>query len=680
MILRVSLMMLTVVCLAVPATSRAAVSKYSIVLASSPAARSNWSIDKHPLFEGRYVYISRIHLQGKDWQRLNIGFYDDRKQASVELNRIRSLYSDAWLHEVSQTEIEQAEKSHLYAPAKTVLAAAGNVPVSQDGEEKISGMTDENLQKIMRDAKSAYKKQDYSKAIRLFSAVISAGDSAHSQEALELLGLSRQRNGQKAHAASIYRQYLQSYPDSEGANRVLQRLNGLMTETTSRKQDVNMAADEEQDDPGVFLAYGSISQYYRHDQISIDGVGDSTRQSLLSSYADATAIYRKRDTEHTVQAVVSNNYDFIEDRDTPSTNRIYEMYYQASSRNNGNFLKLGRQKLRVGAALNRFDGLALGYQISPDYHITLLGGAPVEIDNKTSINDHKVFYGLVFDTGTFLRNWNANLFHFHQTVDGINDRTDTGVELFYRDAANLFYGLVDYESQYNVINTININANTQLSQDLSLHMTAYMLQTPLMSTSNALIGQSVTSIEELQKTMNIEQIRQLARDRTSKSQTATVGATKQLNKNYQVNIDITAASNDGTVASGGVAAQPSTGTNTFLSGQLVANSLFTLSDTIVFGFRYYQTNLSDTTTLLLNTRFPITRLWRINPRLQLDHRERSSGGAQDKVRLYLKTDYTASRKARFDFEIGYDDVSDDTNNQDLNSNSLYYMLGYRLDF
>jgi maltoporin len=103
-------------------------------------------------------------------------------------------------------------------------------------------------------------------------------------------------------------------------------------------------------------------------------------------------------------------------------------------------------------------------------------------------------------------------------------------------------------------------------------------------------------------------------------------------------------------------------------------------DTGVFGIRYYSTEPSDTISFIVNTRFPITRLWRINPRLQYDIRKFNDDHSQEKLRALVRTDYQYLKKVRFDVEIGYDATNEENNGVSLGNNNLFFMLGYRWDF
>jgi hypothetical protein len=207
-----------------------------------------------------------------------------------------------------------------------------------------------------------------------------------------------------------------------------------------------------------------------------------------------------------------------------------------------------------------------------------------------------------------------------------------------------------------------------------------MRKVPSLATSNALIGRPEGSIEELLENLNIEQIYQLARDRTADSATITLGGSQPISEKLQVNADITFARAEGTVDSGGVPATPSTGTDYYISTQIVGNNLILKRDTGVLGIRYLDTSLANTWSFIANTRIPVSRSWRVNPRFQYDIRNASDGDIQNRFRLILRTDYRYLNKIRLDFEIGYGAVREDSSTQQGDVNSLFFTAGYRWDF
>ena len=426
--------------------------------------------------------------------------------------------------------------------------------------------------------------------------------------------------------------------------------------------------------------YGSFSQYYRKDIAEVDGIdGTITNLSQLITFLDLNTTYQTANFDQNFRFSADDTYDFL-DEDEKNSFRFIEAFYDLSSSKSGTSGRFGRQALRIGGILKRFDGISAGYQFTPNMRLNALAGYPVDIDNKTSINQHKSFYGFIFETGTFLQNWDMNLFFFDQDIDGLDDRTSTGTEVRYNDRTKSIFGMIDYDLNFNEINILQLNANLLFDRGRTAYMNAFLRKAPVLATSNALIGQTAESIEELQQTLSIEQIYQLARDRTADSATITLGGSQPISEKFQANADITFSKVDGTEASGGVPATPSTGTDYFISAQIVGNNLILKRDTGVLGIRYLDTEQSDTWAFIANTRFPISRNWRINPRLQYDIRTSSDGRTQNKLRALLRTDYRYLNKVRFDFEIGFDDTSEDINGQSLGNSNLFFMLGYRWDF
>ncbi len=672
--------------LAAANSAAADASSYSIALASAPGKNLKWELREKHLFKDLTVYVEQTIIKGSPWERLNVGFFKQREQAVSLRNKIQKIYPGAWVQKASAKNITFTIQSPT-SLAKPVAAAPittlkpKQAKASKSEQTLLSNstsLTEKQLDSLMQRAKTDFKNKKYSSSIRYLNALIAAGEHQYSREALELLGLARQRKGQKAHAVDTYEKYLTFYPDADGSDRVRQRLAGLLTATSAAKENIRMITEEKSD----VTTYGSLAQYYQNNRTSVEGVEAITTLSQLITFVDLTTLHRTTSFDHRYQFTSDHVYDFIDisNRSENSEFRFIEAYYELSYRKTGSSGRFGRQTLRTGGILKRFDGLSVSYQFTPDMRLNVLGGLPVDIDNKTSINEHKTFYGFTFETGTFLEHWSMNLFYFNQQSDGLQDLNTLGADVRFRDKKKSLFGMLDYDLFYNEITVIQLNADMRLDHERTIYINAYMRKSPLLATSNALIGRQEQSLEELKIVLNNEQIVQLARDRTANSELVTIGGSQQLSKKYQVTADITFAHIGDTVASGGVAATPDTGTDYFLSTQLIANSLLMKNDTNIFGLRYYDTETSSTTSFIINSRFPVSRHWRLNPRLQYDIYKLNNGRSQQKLRALLRTDYRYSNKMHFDFDIGYDETFETNSGQDLGNNSLYFLLGYRWDF
>ena len=650
---------------------------YSLVLASASGSNIKWTPSKNRMFSGFSFYIEKITRKGNVRERLNLGFFSNREEAISMQRKARKIYPGAWIINTPPN----ATKSIIYTTTSSIKKPVKSKPAPSRKKSKPSksaSLSEKKLDGLMMRAKTDLKTGKYSSAIRYLKALVNTKTGTHkyTEEALELLGLARQRNDQKTHAVANYVKYLELYPDSQGSDRVRQRLAGLLTATSEPRKNIKLETEQKE---SKINTHGGLSQIYRSNTAEVGNTESIKTLSQLITFIDVTTQHRSSNFDHQYQFTTDHIYDFINDDDS-SEFRFIETYYELSYRGNGSSGKLGRQALRIGGTLNRFDGISAGYQFTPDMRLNILFGHPVETDNKSSINSNKTFYGLTYETGTFLNNWNMNLFYFDQKYNDFKDHSSIGTEVYYRDNKKSLFGMLDYNLLYDDINILQLNANILMDQGRTAHINAFMRQAPVLSTSNALIGRQETSLDDLLNTLNIEQIYQLAEDRTANSQTITAGGSQRLNIKYQLTADLTLSKTDATTASGNVAAIPGTGTDYFIGTQLVANNILFERDTGVLGIRYSNTEPASIISLIANSRFSINRDWRINPRLQYDIKNLSGSRSQQKVRAIIRTDYTYINQIRFDFEIGYDQTDEDNSGESLSSNNLFFTVGYRWNF
>lgn len=673
-------LLLSILMMAVTAEAAVVFSGYSVVLASAAGKNLDWELQESKLFEGRTAYVERTSVKGVPWERLCVGFFETQKQAISLQKKMLRIYPGAWVRKTSEKNVVSiiSDPDVPSAGVPTTIITRPESDLSTDKVLPISGSTlsEKQLDSLMQRAKTDFKHKKYASSGRYLNALIDAGEHKYTREALELSGLVRQRKGQKRRAVDTYEKYLKLYSDDDGSGRVRQRLVGLLTESDAPRKKIRMATKE---GGGGVTTHGSLSQFYQSNRVSTDNGGTISSLSQLTTLIDLTALHETTRFDHRYQLTSDHVYDFVDNNDD-SEFRFIEAYYELNYRKTGSSGRFGRQRLSISGVLKRFDGLTIGYQFNPNMRINVLAGFPVDINNKTSINEHKSFYGITFETGTFFDHWNMNLFYFDEENDGVTNSNNIGTEVRYRTKTKSLYGMVDYDFFYNEINLLRLNANMVFDHGRTAYVNAFFRQAPLLGTGNALIGRQEQSIDELKKVLNLEQIYQLAKDRTANSETLTVGGAQQVNENFQVAADITFAHTDDTVASGGVAATPEIGTDLFFSTQLVGNNLLMKSDAWIFGVRYYDTDLSSTTSFIVNARFPVTRNWRVNPRLQFDIRKLSDGRSQEKVRAIFRTDYRYLNNVRLDFEVGYDEESGESTDQLFGDNNLFFTLGYRWDF
>jgi hypothetical protein len=195
-----------------------------------------------------------------------------------------------------------------------------------------------------------------------------------------------------------------------------------------------------------------------------------------------------------------------------------------------------------------------------------------------------------------------------------------------------------------------------------------------------MIGQPVESFSELLVLLTGEEIRQLSLDRAPLTASYTFGLSYSLSPRFQITADANQTTVDATPASGGVAATPET-TYRYFSTNLVASSLLKEGDVSMIGLRVSDSDTTRVISLNLDSRFPIGRTWRINPRLRIDRRQIMSDSSYGwlftpGIRIQIRR----SQKYRVDFEAGKQFSQREFNNVQMDRESYFINFGYQAFF
>jgi hypothetical protein len=195
-----------------------------------------------------------------------------------------------------------------------------------------------------------------------------------------------------------------------------------------------------------------------------------------------------------------------------------------------------------------------------------------------------------------------------------------------------------------------------------------------------MIGQPVTSFDQLFGLFSPAEIEQLARDRTAESDTYTISLSRPLGERWQWSTDVASMTVGSTPASGGVAATPASGTDLSFATQLLGFGLFGHGDVSTLGFQYLDGTNQQTLSLGLSSQFPIGERWRLQPRLRVDQRKFSADNSTQLT--YMPTLRTELRVRRFTMELegGAEIGSRDLGQTTQDTTRYYFSLGYRYDF
>lgn len=618
------------------------------------------------------LYYSEAIVDGKTWYRLRLGNFNSDEDAAIALAGLKTTFPGAWIDQVDADE---------HITELTILTQ--EMPADQSDVPEGDGTASSKVDTLMEEARKSIVAGDTGRAIQLYTKVLQQPEHPRLPEAQEFLALAREKNGQTAHAKAEYQRYLSLYPDSEGAARVSQRLAALLA--VGRRADQPVGSTTLQNSGRAtrhsdWRLQTYLSQFYRRDANQLNDQDEIVSQSAL--YSDVNVDVRRRGERFDFSSRISAGYrnDFLDEGfGSGDEARVSYAYADLSDAATGLRGRIGRQSRSTGGVLGRFDGFNLGYEASERILLNAVIGTPA-YSASDGIDSARSFYGASVNYGPILDELELGLYFIQQDIEGLDDRQAVGAEFRYFGTNQSFWGLIDYDTLYNELGSAFLQGSWRFGSRLSLHGSIDQRHSPFLSTGNALIGQPVFEFSQLLELIPVEEIRQLALDRSPLSTTYSIGVSSSLTPKLQINADANQTTTDATPESGGVFATPST-TYRYYSTSVVASSLFKEGDVTIFGARYSDSDTARVISLTIDTRYPFGRTWRINPRLRVDRRERLA--ETDYEWLYtpgIRVQYRRSQKFRIALEAGRQFSQRESFGIDLDRESYYINLGYQSFF
>lgn len=510
---------------------------------------------------------------------------------------------------------------------------------------------------LLVEGRAAIAGKDYDRAI----AVLTKAASLGSAEAQELLGLARERMGQMAQARLAYETFLKTYPSDDGAERVRQRLSGVMAALESEaaqdlvsRQRVKLKAQESSTstvvspprrlpeiapgksdfrsantEPGAWhwQTTGSAGQfYYRNDGYAGAALRRGTfddhdvLQNDVVTSADVTVRGVKGANEMTVRI---SGFDQKEIGSTwpQGKTSLSTAYVDMRNRLNGLSARVGRQTRYDGGVFGRFDGILLGDQLDDQVLLQVVAGAPVYYGDSEPFAGDRVFAGASIDLKSDDKAWTGTAYAIAQNSGDVVDRRAVGAGLRYARRNLTAYATTDFDLYYGEFNSATVSGTWEAASGLSVFASADYRHVPFLLTSNALAGQSATSLTSLVDMLGMNEAEKLAVDRTASARTVTGGFSYEFAPDWQFTLDATVADYSGTPASGGVDAIPAPGVEYYASALTSGSSVFRNDDYVGLGFNFIDSSDYRTYLVDLSYRFSLTDDLKLGPRLRLAYRE-----------------------------------------------------------
>jgi tetratricopeptide (TPR) repeat protein len=620
------------------------------------------------------VYVSETDIEDEHWYRLRAGPFSTRAEGERVLRAAQSAYPRAWL-------ANNDESTDL-----TVVERAG-VPSAAASGPTDPVLPDDQRAAILRDARAAQEKHQYPLAIDLLSRLLRQPEYPARADAQELMGLVRERAGQLAQAKAEYEAYLSRYPDGAGAARVRSRLQALAAASLAPKSTGEFGAPANDH----WALAGSVSLGYQYGKEETASNGTSTSTTAVNGalvYTDL--LVRDRGPRYDYAARVDAGYtQNLVTAAGGNQDRTTAAFVEMTDRTLGLTGRLGRQSLASQGVIGLFDGLFVGYQLNPRLSVSAAAGYPA-YTSYSAFSTHEEFGTVTVEYSPY-QSWVFDSYLFNQTAEGATDRRSIGFQTRYSQPGRTAVMLADYDIFFNQLNSVTLIGNLGVARSWILGLDVDHRRSPLLELNDALLGQSAPDLNALRHEFTPSQIKQLALDRTSTSDTFVISASRAFGERWQFMADVSALRLSGTPASGGVDATASTGLDKNATLQLSGSNLVQASDLHIFGVRVDDSPTERSTTLSWDARFALPGAWRFGPRFAVEQLNAPAVGGKQMIYLpEVRADWT-SRRSVFEVIAGYQLQTQQAIQQQqtlsgqavtgaLDQRSLYISATYRLRF
>lgn len=702
---------------------------YVVNLRSSPGAAPELTAPQQEALGGTVVYQSQFEKDSQRWYRLRAGFFTTREQADAARARLARAFPDAWVVKVTPQERSEGIASRLTAaepappPVSTVSA-----PAAASGE-----MDAAETARMIGEAEQAIKDGNLDRAVQLLTNAAQRAENANTPRALELLALTRERKGQSAHARAEYEEYLRRYPSGEGSDRVRQRLAALEGSGQSGQAGSPLREAGKLGGNGKWKwgVRGSFSQFYFRDQgrtstlIASSTLGTEVDNSvnvnqLLTSgditisggndrrqfQVRAAGSYTKNFGTSTSITTINNGNEVLVYRSRPGggIGALTALYLDYTDNDLSTQLRIGRQSRNTSGVLGRFDGALLGWQVNPKLRLNAVGGFPVLSSRQTHVLTERPFYGFSVDLGAKRSPVQTTLYWFDQRAKGgFVDRRSVGIETrFLRSHFNA-YGMLDYDVKFGQLNLALGSFTYNFTDGSNLSLTGDYRRSPLLTTTNALIGQfdtvnnvPITQLTGLRPFFTDDQIYQMAQDRTLIAKTLTVTYARPITKKLQINADFSLSDTGGTpgtpatVSTPEILPLPATGKEYYYGLQLIGSDLLMANDIYILSGRIANTANAKIYTADFNARIPVTSNFRISPRVRYGYRDGKVTsnvlvpGTYSQLQPTIRLNYYPIKHSEVEIEFGGNFSKQTVWNGSafdrISETGWVLSAGYRLDF
>ena len=616
------------------------------------------------------TFVSEVQTGGEKWYRLRAGPFDQRAVAESVLRSATKDYPRAWLA-VGDDSITNDPNAAIAEPPLPAVEPMGADPPLDPAE----------LETLYNQGRKAMRARDYATAVQILTKLQRQPEFPQRAEIQEMLGLARERSGEVAQAKAEYEEYLRRYPQGPAADRIRTRLRILREASAAGR---NGALDNTEEADHGWKVSGGASQLFRRDSYGTDLNGPLRATVVEDAIFTDADLYVHKDGERFTTGF-RTNFGYAKNflpRDIQGADdrvQITTAFLDLNDKLLDLRGRLGRQTTINDGNFGTFDGAGVSYRFAPSWTVRGTVGMPVD-NSGDGVETDRRFETLAVDFAPALSHWDSSVYVTQQRNDGLRDRQAVGTQVQYARPNASVVSYVDYDTAYRSLNALVLLGTLQLPDRWQLTLDLEHRNAPLLTTQNALIGQSVTTLNDLEKIYSEQQIEDLARDRTPVLATYSASALKQLGERFQAIFDVFYTKLSEKPASGGVEAFTGTqGNDISYQVQLLASSLLKTNDFNQFIVRYDTTPTYDVVGWQFISRYPLFGAWRIGPRMLFQRTTTDTGYTSIFYAPYGHLDYQRHGHV-LEIEGGAEFGRNPAGLQIGNTTRLFVSIGYRINF
>jgi tetratricopeptide (TPR) repeat protein len=616
------------------------------------------------------TFVSEVETAGEKWYRLRAGPFDQRTVAENVLQTATKDYPRAWLA-VGDDSVTNDPNATIAEPPLPAVEQMGVDPPLDSAERN----------SLLQQARKAMRTRDYLQAVQVLTKLQRQPEFPERAEVQELLGLSYERSGEVAHAKAEYEEYLRAYPKGPAADRIRGRLRILRAASVANRAG---GLDTSQEADHGWKISGGASQLYRRDSYGTEFNGPLFSTIVENALFTDADVFIHEDGERFTTGFRTNigyakNFLPRDIQGAENRVRITTAFLDLDDKLLDLRGRIGRQTTINDGIFGTFDGAAVAYRFLPSWSVRATVGTPVD-NSGDGIETDRKFETLAIGFAPALSHWDTSVYVTQQRSDGLEDRQAVGAQVQYARPNASVVSYVDYDTKFKSLNALVLLGTLQLPDRWQLTMDLEHRNAPLLTAQNALFGQLVPTLADLERAYSEQQIDGLARDRTPTLSTYTASALKQLGERFQAILDVFYTKLSSTPASGGVEAFTGTqGNEISYQVQMLGSSLLRTNDFNQFVVRYDTTPTYNVIGWQFISRYPLFGAWRIGPRMLFQRKTTDTGFTSIFYAPYGHLDYQRHGHI-LEIEGGAELGKNPAGLEIGNTTRLFVSIGYRINF